>query len=95
MIMIKKVAKEDGKKNNILAYGGFDLCNLPYTQDDVFAEPTQKRLQETSYEYVPFLDFGNTVLDSLYSISQNSPTVSGIISQKTTYTKGAGFMAMP
>lgn len=93
--MIKKVAKEDGKKKNILAYGGFDLCNLPYTQDDVFAEPTQKRLQETSYEYVPFLDFGNTVLDSLYSISQNSPTVSGIISQKTAYTTGAGFMAMP
>ena len=89
--------KADGKKplDNILAYRGFDLCNLPYTQDDVFAEPTQKRLQQTSYTYVPFLTYNNEVLDSLYSISQNSPTASGIIAQKTAYTIAGGLYALP
>lgn len=92
--MLKKV--EDKKEGNIYAYKGFDLCNIPYTQDDIFAEPTQKRLQEnTFYDYVPLLTFGNDVLDSLYLISSNSPTVSRIITQKTEYTTGAGFMALP
>ena len=84
-----------GAKNNILAYRGFDLCNLPYTQDDIFAEPTQRRLQQTSNNYVPFLTFNNEVLDSLYSISQNSPTVAGIIAQKTAFTIAGGFIAIP
>jgi capsid portal protein len=91
--MIEKV--KDKGIDNILAFRGFDLCDLPYTVDDVFAEPTQKRLQETTYDYVPFLTFDNKVLDSLYSISQNSPTVSGIIAQKIAYSIGGGFVAMP
>ena len=70
---------EDNKAANVFAYKGFDLCNIPYTQDDIFAEPTQKRLSEnTFYDYVPLLTFGNDVLDSLYLISSNSPTVSRI-----------------
>lgn len=87
---------EDNKAANVFAYKGFDLCNIPYTQDDIFAEPTQKRLSEnTFYDYVPLLTFGNDVLDSLYLISSNSPTVSRIITQKTEYTTGAGFVALP
>lgn len=87
---------EGGKKtDNILAYRGFDLCNLPYTSDDIFSEPTQRRLQQTSNNYVPFLTYNNEVLDSLYSISQNSPTVAGIIAQKTAYTIAGGFIAIP
>ena len=82
-------------KNNFLAYKGFDLCTLPYTKDDIFAEPTQRRLQYTTQNYVPFLDYQNNTLDSLYSITQNSPTVSGIIAQKTAYTIAGGFLALP
>ena len=93
--MLKKV-DENKAANNVFAFKGFDLCNIPYTEDDIFAEPTQKRLQEnTYYDYVPLLTFGNNVLDSLYLISSNSPTVSRIITQKTEYTTGAGFTAMP
>jgi hypothetical protein len=91
----KAVSKGGIKKDQVLAYRGFDLCNLPYTQDDIFAEPTQRRLQQTSNKYVPFLTFNNEVLDSLYSISQNSPTVGGIIAQKTAFTIAGGFVAVP
>lgn len=91
----KMTKLDEEKRSNALAYGGFDLCKLPYTKDDAFVEKSQKQLEYDTYEYVPFLTYQNDVLDSIFLITSNSPTVSGIIAQKTAYTIGGGLLAVP
>jgi hypothetical protein len=92
-----KFKKIEGKKgkDSALAYLGFDLCSLPYKKEDVFAERSQKRLEQDTFDYIPFTTLDNSLLDNIYLITHNSPTVSSIIAQKTAYTIAGGLMAVP
>jgi len=83
------------KSSNLLAFG--DMLNkpLPYAAEDLIAEPTQKRLQQSSVKYVPFLTGDNSLLDQLSSALNNSPTLGAIVQQKTAYTLAGGFYAVP
>ena len=83
------------EKESALAYLGFDLCSLPYEREDVFTEKSQKRLGYDSFDYVPFTTLDNFLLDNVYLITHNSPTVSSVIAQKTAYTIAGGLMAIP
>ena len=93
----RKNSKGPGGKplENLMAWRGFNLNKLPYKKEDLFLEPTQRRLQSDEYSYIPLLNYGNDILDSLYSITQNSPTIAGIIAQKTAYTIAGGFRVSP
>ena len=78
-----------------MAFGGKDLRSreLAYAPEDLVAEPTQKRLQQSSIQYVPFLTGDNKLLDELFSALANSPTLSAIVEQKTAYSLAGGFYA--
>ena len=58
---------------------------------DLYLEPTQRTLDLSTEEYVPFLDYNNNLLDEITSIINTSPTNRGIIMQKTTLSLGNGF----
>jgi len=61
------------------------------TQNDLFVEPTQRRLELSSDEYVGFLDNSNNLLDEITSIYNTSSTCHAIIDQKTQMSLGDGF----
>jgi len=85
-----------GKKGNIMASAGFRVGNrLPYTGDDVFQEPSPYTVEQTSWEYIPFMTFDNGLLTSLYRITNNSPTVGALITSQVNYSIGNGFVAVP
>jgi capsid portal protein len=60
-------------------------------ETDLYIEPTQKQVEQSTSEYVPFLDFNNRLLDELTSIINTSPTCRGIIMQKVGMSQGKGF----
>lgn len=82
-------------KPNVMAYAGFNTCEMPYSFRDLYVEPTQRRIRELSSSYVPFLTFDNWALDNFFAIAENSPTTHAIIKQKTEYSMGDGFIAVP
>ena len=59
---------------------------------DLYLEPTQRELELTTDQYVPFLNNSNNLLDEITSILNTSPTNRGIIQQKTTLSVGDGFL---
>ena len=60
-------------------------------ETDLYIEPTQKQVEQSTSDYVPFLDFNNRLLDELTSIINTSPTCRGIIMQKVNMSQGKGF----
>lgn len=103
----KRSYKKKKPGPNILASGCCDLSQThrkarPFfdpvsnidtyiTQNDLFLEPTQRRLELSSDMYVGFLDNSNNLLDEITSIYNTSPTCHAIIDQKTQMSLGDGF----
>lgn len=101
----KKTFKKRNTGSNFLASGCCDIgdnlrktrpfldqgVNTYVANNDLFQEPTQRRLELTSDEYVGFLDNTNSLLDEITSIYNTSPTTHAIIDQKTTMSVGEGF----
>jgi len=80
---------------DFMAWTGFNMENPTYAIEDIYREPTKRRAQELSNKYIPFFTDDNWALDNFFAIVENSPTTQAIIKQKTEYSMGDGFIAVP
>ena len=83
-----------GKSSHTRTAGGRDI-NTYIVKPDLYLEPTQRTLELSSEDYVPYLDNTNNLLDEITSIINTSPTNRGIITQKTTLSLGGGMFLKP
>lgn len=74
--------------------GGRDMQTY-IVKPDLYLEPTQRTLELSTEDYVPYLDLNNNLLDEITSIINTSPTNRGIIAQKTTLSLGGGLFIKP
>lgn len=95
-------AKQD--KKTLLNCEGFDVCSDHHNSNfyhranfvlpiDNIKEPDSRQLEQSTIDYIPFLNTNNGLLNELYSIINTSPTTRAIIKNKTTLSSGAGFYA--